>query len=149
MTHTRPLYSGPIYNTFAKDKIDPHEEVRELMSAFENHPGSMEVYGGYLRNGRRVSAFETRMRNAIGLFAIAGNSKLPWNTFRMGCAMLVRAFTKMRYRPEQLRPLSGTKMAAFGMGVSSRDVEISLPIGNNVTQISPVIGQSFSEGASV
>lgn len=120
MTHTRPLYSGPIYDTFAEDKVDPREEVRGLMACFENHPQGMHVYGGYLTDGRRVGDFEARIRNAIGLFSVAGRSKLPWNTVRMGCAMLLRAFTQMGYKPEQLRAVAGKEMAALGIGAPPR-----------------------------
>ncbi|MFS3135928.1 DUF707 domain-containing protein [Gluconacetobacter sacchari] len=120
MTHTRPLYSGPIYDTFAEGKVDPHEEVRSLMACFENHPRGMHVYGGYLNDGRRVGAFEARIRNAVGLFNIAGRSKLPWNTARLGCAMLLRAFTRMGYQPEQLRAVAGSEMAVLGIGAPPR-----------------------------
>lgn len=145
MTHTRPLYSGPIYNTFAKDKIDPKEEVRELLASFDNHPLRMHVYGGYLGNGRMVGAFETRIRNAVGLFMVAKNAKLSWNTFRMGCAMLIRAFTSMGYLPEQLRAVAGTKMAVLGMGAPPRNPDMGLAAAGiplrapeRPTSISPV-----------
>lgn len=148
MTHTRPLYSGPIYNTFAKEKIDPKEEVRGLLACFDNHPLRMHVYGGYLSNGRKVGAFEARIRNAVGLFSVARNAKRPWNTFRMGCAMLIRAFTRMGYRPEQLRAIAGTKMAALGIGAPPRNPATGTATGIPAS-VSGVADEHFTGGMSM
>ncbi|MEZ2126348.1 MULTISPECIES: DUF707 domain-containing protein [unclassified Sinorhizobium] len=126
MTHTRPLYTGPIYNTLAAAKVDPSEEVRRVRASFDNLPPGMQVYGGYLADGRRVGPFWARIRNAIGLFSVAGRSRTPYLAYRMGCGLLMRAFTRLRYRPEQLRAVAGSAMAELGLGAppipSARDM---------------------------
>ncbi|MDI7862354.1 DUF707 domain-containing protein [Rhizobiaceae bacterium n13] len=119
MTHTRPLYTGPLYDTLAERRVDPRDEVRVFTASFENLPPGMQIYGGYLANGRRVGPFEVRIRNAIGLLNIAGRSKLRFNSYRMGFALLMRAFTRLRYRPEQLRAVAGSAMAELGLGAPS------------------------------
>lgn len=116
MVHVRPLYSGPIYVSFVKDGIDPHQEIKFLTSCFDNHPKTKHVYGGWLTNGRRVGDFETRIRNAIALLWMARRVKNPARAVFKSACMTVWAFTKAGYRPEQLRAIPGTEMALLGLG---------------------------------
>jgi hypothetical protein len=113
MTHTRPLYSGPIYDTFAKDKVDPRREVVELTGSFDNMPGMMLVYGGILANGKKIDAASTLRRNGLSLVAQSTRSKLPFNTLRMGVAMIARSFTKATYRPQKLHLRPESKLATL------------------------------------
>jgi hypothetical protein len=108
MTHTRPLYTGSLYSTFAERNTDPRQEVGTILSYFENAPKAMLVYGGVLRGGRNVGAAETRLRNGLSLLTSATRSRLPIATARAGSAMLLRIVSYLGYRPEQLRPVSGT-----------------------------------------
>ncbi|BCK75405.1 fucolectin tachylectin-4 pentraxin-1 [Acetobacter aceti NRIC 0242] len=116
MVHVRPLYSGPIYVSFTKDGIDPRQEVRLLTSCFDNYSRFKHVYGGWLTNGRRVGDFETRIRNAIALLRIAPRMQHPRRTVFKSFWLVVWAFTKAGYRPEQLRAIAGTEMALLGLG---------------------------------
>jgi hypothetical protein len=115
MTHTRPLYSGPLYNALANKGSDPHRELADVISRFTNVPGAMIVYGGVLKNGRRVGGSIARLLNGLYLLSVARRSKLPFNTARMGAAMLLRIFTKMGYRPTQIHPADASTAALLGM----------------------------------
>ncbi|PXW98823.1 uncharacterized protein DUF707 [Sphaerotilus hippei] len=117
MTHTRPLYSGPLYSSY-QEGVDPRNELATLTASFENMPGAMLVYGGVLANGRKVGGFEAQLRNGLQLFGMVRKSKLPLNTARMGVAMLIRMFTKAGYRPEQLRPVLGAPITNLLLGRS-------------------------------
>lgn len=119
MTHTRPLYSGPMYSTYAKQKIDPRAEIEKMTGCFENMPPGMQVYGGYLADGTRVGPFRTRMLNALGLIRVARRSKLPKVSARMALALVLRAFTRAGYLPEQLRAVPGSEMADLGFGAGA------------------------------
>jgi hypothetical protein len=113
MTHTRPLYSGPIYDTFAKSHVDPRSEIAELTGSFDNMPGEMLVYGGILATGKTIGAAATLRRNGLWLISVATQSKLAFNTLRMGIAMIIRSFTRAAYRPQKLHLLPGSKLAAI------------------------------------
>ncbi|MPR12562.1 DUF707 domain-containing protein [Microvirga tunisiensis] len=109
MKHTRPLYTGPLYSAFSEHKIDPSIEVSNILSCFDNAPKAMLIYGGILRDGRAVSDAEARIRNGLGLLAAASRSKLPYATARMGAATILRIISYYGYRPERLRPVSGSE----------------------------------------
>jgi Protein of unknown function (DUF707) len=114
MTHTRPLYSGGLYRDLANKSNDPRRELAELTSRFANLPGAMIVYGGVLKNGQRVGGSLARLVNGLYLLSVARRSKLPFNTARMGAAMLLRIFTKMGYRPTQIHPVDSSTAALLG-----------------------------------
>ncbi len=118
MVHTRPLYTGPVYDSFSEGRIDPEREVESLVGAVDNHPHAMLVYGGRLTDGRRVGAFRACIGNGFGLLRVAARSKQPRLCVRMGLGMLLRAFTRSRYRPEQLRAVAGSELAELGIGAS-------------------------------
>jgi hypothetical protein len=113
MTHTR---SGRLYNDLANKGNDPHRELADLTSRFTNLPRAMIVYGGVPKNGRRVGGSVARLLNGLYLLSVAHRSKLPFNTARMGAAMLLRIFTKMGYRPTQIHPADATTAALLGYG---------------------------------
>ncbi|MEI4473670.1 hypothetical protein [Frigidibacter sp. MR17.24] len=115
MTHTRPLYTGPLYSSYAEG-ISPQAEIQAFRGAFENFPEAMQVYGGVLANGRRVRSTEARLRNAVGLARIAGRSKLPKNGYRMALALAGRAVVTPHFRPKQLIARTGSEMAELGLG---------------------------------
>jgi Protein of unknown function (DUF707) len=115
MTHNRPLFSGPLYNALANKGSDPHRELADVTSSFTNLPGAMIVYGGVLKNGRRVGGSVARLLNGLYLLSVAHRSKLPFNTARTGAAMLLRIFTKLGYRPTQIHPADASTAALLGM----------------------------------
>ncbi|MFC3057613.1 DUF707 domain-containing protein [Paenirhodobacter populi] len=116
MTHTRPLYSGPLYSSYAEG-IDPREEIHKISSSFENMPHGMQIYGGYLANGWRVGPVAARLLNGAGLLAVGMRSKKRMAAARSSAGLLLRAFTQASYRPEQLRARPGTDMARIGLGM--------------------------------
>ncbi|GGD87246.1 hypothetical protein GCM10011390_02440 [Aureimonas endophytica] len=113
MVHTRPLYVGPIYKTFAAQSIDPQQEIVTLRESFENTPDAMLIYGGVLRNGRKVDGAEARLRNGLQLIASSPRSPKPYDTFRFGAGSLLRIVTRAGFRPEQLRPVAGSRAALW------------------------------------
>ncbi|HEY0275512.1 MAG TPA: DUF707 domain-containing protein [Paenirhodobacter sp.] len=115
MTHTRPLYSGPLYSSYAKG-IDPRAEIDQIASSFENMPNGTQIYGGVLTNGRRVGPVAARVLNGAGMLAVGARSKKPMAAARAAAGLLVRAATQASYRPQQLCARPGTDMADIGRG---------------------------------
>ncbi|RYG15756.1 DUF707 domain-containing protein, partial [bacterium] len=113
MTHTRPLMVGPIYKTFASQNTDPWKEIDQLRSSFENAPDAMLIYGGILASGRVVSGPEARFRNGVALMRSFLRSKKRSNTVRFGAVSILRSATRARYRPEQLRPVAGSRASLW------------------------------------
>lgn len=113
MTHTRPLMVGPIYKTFASQNTDPRKEIDKLRLSFENPPDAMMIYGGILASGRVVSGPEARFRNGTALMRTFLRSKKRINTVRFGTISVLRSATRARYRPEQLRPVAGSRASQW------------------------------------
>ncbi|MFT3691044.1 DUF707 domain-containing protein [Paenirhodobacter sp.] len=114
MTHTRPLYTGPLYDSYATG-VDPRAEIRNVTGAFENMPPGMQVYGGYLTNGRRVGPVAARVLNAAGMFSVGLRSRAPVAAARAGLGLGLRAIARIGYLPEQLRPISGSDFESLGL----------------------------------
>jgi hypothetical protein len=104
MTHTRAFYTGTLYDSFAKQGVNPFDEVKVVTALFENFPERTVVYGGILNNGRRVGNTYVQLRNGAHLVMCALNTKTPYKIFRKGVGMLIQVFTQASYRPTQLRP---------------------------------------------
>lgn len=125
MTHTRPLYSGPIYNTFADRHVDPHEEVRKLTGSFDNYPDAMIVYGGILEDGSALDASQAMRKNAAYLLENVYRSPSKKNSLRMAMAMLLRSVSMSDYRPQQLKPIPGSVFDK--LGIAQRDLDFGKP----------------------
>ncbi len=115
MTHTRPLYSGPLYKSYAQG-IYPRAEIDSVTGSFENMPDGMHIYGGVLANGRRVGPVAARLLNGAGMLAVGARSRTPLAAARTAAGLLVRAATRASYQPQQLRARPGSEMAAIGLG---------------------------------
>ncbi|GGH13219.1 hypothetical protein GCM10007036_11640 [Alsobacter metallidurans] len=134
MTHTRPLYSGPIYNTFVDMHVDPRDEVRKLTESFANYPNSIVTYGGVLANGRTVGGRRTMLANVSYLVRNAHRSRLWSSCLVTASELLARSITMNNYRPEQLKPVAGSAFDRLGITAADlqfdrepRPSEISLP----------------------
>jgi hypothetical protein len=115
MTHTRPLFSGPLYDALANKRSDPSRELAAVTGSFTNLPGAMIVYGGVLKSGRQVGGSVARLLNGLYLLSVAHKSKLPLDTARMGAAMLLRIITRIGYRPIQIHPANASAAALLGI----------------------------------
>ncbi|UST56342.1 DUF707 domain-containing protein (plasmid) [Comamonadaceae bacterium OTU4NAUVB1] len=103
MTHTRAFYTGTLYDSFAKQGVNPFDEVKVVTALFENFPKRTVVYGGISTSGRHVGSVETQLRNSAHLIATACRTKTPFKIFRKGVGQLLQAFTEATHRPSQLR----------------------------------------------
>ena len=103
MTHTRAFYTGTLYDSFAKQGVNPFDEVKVVTALFENFPERTVVYGGLLNGGKRVGNTQVQLRNGMHLVLTALKTKTPYKIFRMGVGMLIQVFTQSSYRPTQLR----------------------------------------------
>jgi hypothetical protein len=103
MTHTRAFYTGTLYDSFAKQGVNPFDEVKVVTALFENFPERTVVYGGLLADGRRVGNTQVQLRNGAHLVLTAARTKTPYKIFRKGIGMLIQVFTQSAYRPAQLR----------------------------------------------
>jgi hypothetical protein len=103
MTHTRAFYTGTLYDSFAKQGVNPFDEVKVVTALFENFPERTVVYGGLLSDGKRVGNTQVQLRNGMHLVLTALKTKTPYKIFRKGVGMLIQVFTHSAYRPTQLR----------------------------------------------
>lgn len=107
MDHTRPLYTGPLYKSYAQG-IDPRQELKLLTHSFLNVPRRKFVYGGVLKNGRRVAAIESRVRFISYLIRIAFKTRAASVVLRGAVMMIMCLFFHPNYRPETLKVRPGS-----------------------------------------
>lgn len=103
MVHTRPLGSGTIHGAFARQGVDPVQEVRTVTGMFDNFPGSHINYAGRLLDGRRVGSLHVMLHNGFWLVIAAPFTKTPYKIFRKGIGMLLQTLTHAGHLPRQLR----------------------------------------------
>ncbi len=115
MTHTRPLYTGPLYSSYGTG-VDPRREIQNVTGCFDNMPPGTQIYGGYLTDGRRVGPVAARVLNAVGMASVAARSRAPFAATRTALMLGLRAITRAGYLPEQLRPIPGSEFARLGLG---------------------------------
>ncbi len=112
MTHTRAFYTGTLYDSFAKQGVNPFDEVKVVTALFENFPKRTVVYGGILSNGKVVGNTQVQLRNGAYLVSCALKTRTPYKIFRKGVGMLLQVFTQASYRPAQLRQKTLTSSAS-------------------------------------
>jgi hypothetical protein len=103
MVHTRALGSGTIHGAFARQGVDPVQEVRTVTGMFDNFPGSHINYAGRLPDGRRVGSLHVMLRNGLWLVSAALSTRTPYKIFRKGIGMLLQTLTHAGHVPRQLR----------------------------------------------
>ena len=103
MTHTRAFYTGTLYDSFAKQGVNPFDEVKIVTALFENFPKRTVVYGGILEDGRTVDNTHVQLKNGAYLVFTALRTRTPYKIFRKGVGMLLQVFTQSSYRPVQLK----------------------------------------------
>ena len=103
MTHTRAFYTGTLYDSFAKQGVNPFDEAKVVTALFENFPKRTVVYGGILEDGRTVGNTQVQLRNGAHLVLSALRTRTPYKIFRKGVGMLLQVLTESSYRPVQLK----------------------------------------------
>jgi hypothetical protein len=106
MTHTRPHFTGVIYNGFKDLNVDPQLEIQEVLANYRNKPPKALVYGAVLKNGRRVGGSLARIINGLRLLQIAPVSKSSNLMVRAALGMLVRSMTLANFKPIQVLPIN-------------------------------------------
>ena len=109
MTHTRPYFTGEIYDGFKTLNVDPQLEIQEVLASYRIGRPMLLIYGAVLKNGRRVGGSVARIINGLHLLRIAPVSKSSKSMVRAALGMLVRALTLLNYRPVQVLPMKEHK----------------------------------------
>jgi hypothetical protein len=109
MIHTRPLYSGPLYKQLNAGRTDPNKELAMVKACFESIP-PMLVYGGILKDGRRVSGTDARLRSAAYIASHAFQMKRPVKALRSSLGLVYRSVTMAGHHPRKLTPLPGSPL---------------------------------------
>ena len=111
MTHTRPLYSGPLYNQLAASKIDPWQELHAIRASFSSLPPGNAIYGAIDSNGRRMGGPETMQRTGMYLMANAHRCRTVKFALRTAAGLLWRSVNERNYEPKRAIPLPNSIVA--------------------------------------
>lgn len=103
MVHTRPHATGAVYDAFSNQRVSPVDEMANLIASYDGVPKRMLAYGAIGRDGKRLSGAWTRGLNGASLLVNAFRYREPGRALKTGFAMVARAITQARYRPEPVR----------------------------------------------
>jgi hypothetical protein len=101
--HSRPLYTGELYAYLKARMISPSLDMKQLLASYEGLPRGLNVYGGILRDGRRVAAAEACRRNGLHLLKSAHRTRNRRVAAWTGLGMLVRSVTRKDFVPKTAR----------------------------------------------